>query len=163
MGFGKSSSKSNQQSQNTSASYNQAYPMLSESLGSTVGQAATGSNAIASLLGVGGAGAAGQTEAFNNFKNSSGYDFIRNEGVNGITSSNAAKGLLGSGSTLKSIGKYSSNLAQNFLNSYLQNLSGLASTGIQAGQVIGSAGSTANSQGTSYGSSKASSMNGSLG
>jgi len=71
--------------------------------------------------------------------------------------------LLSSGATLKGVSQYSSNLASSFLNSYLSNLMGLSNTGIQAGQILSSAGSTANSQGTSYGNSSGSSFNASLG
>lgn len=161
MGLGSSKQKAENSSQQTSQSFNQAYPFLQSALGDQVGNAGKGSSAIASLLGLNGSddGAA----AFNTFKDSSGYNFIQDQGIRGITGSNAAKGLLGSGSTLKAIGNYSSNLASSFLNSYLSNLMGLSNTGIQAGQVLSSAGSTANSQGTSYGNSSGSSFNASLG
>jgi hypothetical protein len=161
MGFGKSKQKSENQSQQTSTSFNQAYPFLQGALGDQVGNAGKGSSAIASLLGLSGSDA--QDAGFQKFKDSSGYNFIQDEGIRGITSSNAAKGLLGSGSALRGITKFSSNLASNFLNSYLSNLMGLSNTGIQAGQILASAGNTANSQGTSYGTSSGSSFNASLG
>lgn len=158
MGFSSSNQSSNNQSQQTSQSYNQAYPQLSSTFAPQTSLTGSSSNAIANLLGLN--GATGQDAGFQNFKDSSGYNFIQDQGVRGITSSNAAKGLLGSGSTLKSISNYSSGLASNFLNSYLSNLTGLANTGLGAGQILASAGNTANSQGTSYGTStgKSSSM-----
>lgn len=161
MGFSSSKQKSENSSQQTSQSYNQAYPLLQSALGDQVGNASKGSSAIASLLGLSGSDEG--TKAFNQFKDSSGYNFILNEGIKGITGSNAAKGLLSSGSTLKGISQYSSNLASSFLNNYLSSLMGLSNTGIQAGQILASAGSTANSQGTSYGKSSGSSFNASLG
>lgn len=161
MGFGSSKQKSENSSQQTSQSYNQAYPFLQGALGGQVSNAGKGSSAIASLLGLNGSDEG--TNAFNQFKDSSGYNFIQNEGVKGITGNMAARGLLGSGSTLKAISDYSNNLASNFLNSYLSNLMGLSNTGIQAGQILASAGSTANSQGTSYGTSTGKSTNFSLG
>jgi hypothetical protein len=161
MGFGSSKQKSENTSKQTSQSFNQAYPFLQGALGDQVGNASKGSSAIASLLGLGGSDA--QDAGFQKFKDSSGYNFIQDEGIRGITSSNAAKGLLGSGSALKGLSKYSSNLASSFLNSYLSNLMGLSNTGIQAGQILSSAGSTANSQGTSYGNSSGSSFNANLG
>ena len=161
MGFSSSKQKSENQSQQSSTSYNQAYPFLQGALGDQVGNAGKGSSAIASLLGLSGSDA--QDAGFQKFKDSSGYNFIQDEGIRGITASNAAKGLLGSGSALRGITKFSSNLASNFLNSYLSNLMGLSNTGIQAGQILASAGSTANSQGTSYGKSSGSSFNASLG
>ena len=161
MGFGSSKQSSQNQSQQTSESKNQAYPFLQSALGDQVGNAGLGSSAIASLLGLNGSDAG--TNAFNQFKDSSGYQFLQDEGVRGINANNASKGLLGSGSALKAISSYSSNLANNFLDKYLSNLMGLSNTGIQAGQVLASAGSTANSQGTSYGTSTGKSTNFSLG
>lgn len=161
MGFGSSKQESNNNSQQTSASYNQAYPALNQAFGGSTALTGQSSNVIANLLGLN--GATGQDDGFQKFKDSSGYNFIQDQGVRGITSSNAAKGLLGSGDTLKSISGYSSGLASSFLNSYLANLAGLSNTGIQAGQVLSSAGNTANSQGTSYGTSTGKSSNFSLG
>lgn len=161
MGLGSSKQKSENTSQQTSQSFNQAYPFLQGALGDQVGNAGKGSSAIASLLGLNGSDDG--SAAFNTFKDSSGYNFIKDEGVKGITGSMAAKGLLGSGSALKAISGYGTNLASSFLNSYLSNLMGLSNTGIQAGQILSSAGSTANSQGTSYGNSSGSSFNASLG
>lgn len=161
MGFSSSKQSSQNQSQQTSQSYNQAYPLLQSALGDQVSNAGVGNSAIASLLGLNGSDEG--SKAFQTFKDSSGYDFIQSEGIRGINSNNAAKGLLGSGSALKAISNYSSNLASNFLNNYLSNLMGLSNTGIQAGQILASAGSTANSQGTSYGTSSGKSTNFSLG
>lgn len=161
MGFGTSKQSSQNQSQQTSESRNQAYPFLQSVLGGQVNNAGAGSSALASMLGLNGAPAS--NAAFNQFRDSSGYNFIRDEGVKGIEGSMAAKGLLGSGSALKAITGYSSNLANNYLNNYLSQLSNLSGIGLQAGQVLASAGNTANSQGTSYGTSKGSSTNFSLG
>lgn len=161
MGFSSSNQQAQNQSQQTSVSQNQAYPYLQGALGSQVANAGTGSGAISNMLGLNGSAAGSQ--AFDNYKNSSNYNFIQDQGVRGITSSNAAKGLLGSGSTLRGIADYSSNLAGNFLNNYMSQLSGLSQSGIQAGQVLSSAGNTANSQGTSYGTSHGSSTDFKLG
>lgn len=149
MGFSSSSQKSDNTSQQTSQSYNQAYPGLSSQLSPVVGQTQTANNALMGMLGIG--GQAANTQAFDDYRNSAGYDFTRKAGESGITSNNAAKGALGSGATLKALGSYDTNLASTFLDKYLAQLSGLSNTGIQAGQVLASAGNTANSQGTSYG------------
>jgi hypothetical protein len=160
MGFGVSSQKSQQQAQSTSSSANQAYPFLQGALGNQVSSAGQGSNAIADLLGLNGSGS--QTVGFDKFKDSSGFNFIKDEGIKGITNSAASKGMLNSGSALKAITSYGSNLASNFLNSYLSNLMGLSNNGLQAGQILSSAGNTSTGQSTSLGSSKGSSMNFSL-
>jgi hypothetical protein len=158
MGFSANKSKQSsvQQSSGSSQSNNQAYPFLKDAYAPTTSLTGTASGAIASLLGLNGDD--GQNEAFNNFKDSSGYNFIQDQGIQGIESSQAAKGLLGSGSTLKAISGYSSNLAKSFLDSYLSNLGGLSNTGLQAGQIIGGAGSQSSSEQESSGSSKGSSF-----
>ena len=156
MSFSSSRQKSENQSQQTSRSENQAFPFLQRALGGQVSNTGAGSNAIATLLGLNGVGA--QDEGFQRFKDSSSYNFIKDEGLKSITGNNAAKGLLGSGSALKSITNYSTGLASKFLDSYMSNLLGFSNTGIQAGQILSSAGNTANSQGTSYGTSTGKSM-----
>ena len=163
MGFSASKSKqsSQQQSQSTSQSFNQAFPYLQSTYSPVVAQGNSASNAIASLLGLNGESA--QTEGFDTFRNSSGYNFIKDQGIRGIEAGNASKGLLGSGATLKAITSYSSDLARSFLDSYLANLGGLSGSGLSAGQIINSAGNTANSQSTSSGTSKGSSFGLSLG
>src|SRR6478609_6066640 len=92
--FGGSKSKSHQES----SSWNEAYPFLKDTFGGMAQSASGGSNLLNAMLGIGGQPA--QTEAFDNYRNSSGYNFIRDEGVNAIEGSQAAKGLLRSGSTL---------------------------------------------------------------
>lgn len=151
MGFSSNSSKSNQQSTQSSESKNQAYPFLQDQLGGEVSGVAGTNNAIRNLLGLN--GKVGVDEGFSTFKNSAGYDFIKDEGIKGITSNNATKGLLNSGSTLKAVSGFSSNLANNFLEKYLSSLFNLSGSGLQAGSILSSAGNTANSQGNSSGSS----------
>jgi hypothetical protein len=160
MGFGKSSQSSGNTSQQTSESKNQAYPLIKEQLGGQIGNVDRSNNVISSLLGLGGDGG---RAGLDTFLNSSNYNFVRDEGIRGIDASNASRGLSQSGSALRGLSKYSSNLAQSFLDKYLGQLSGLSNSGLQSAQIITSAGNTSNSQGTSSGSSKGSSTNFSLG
>jgi len=151
MGFSSSKQSSQQQSTSSSNSNNQAYPFLQAAFGGQTGYAASGNNVIASLLGLN--GDTGQNQAFDNFRNSSGYNFIRDEGMKGINANNASRGLLGSGSALKALTGYNNNLATSFLNSYISNMSNLSNSGLQAGQLLAGAGNTANSQSNSFGNS----------
>ena len=128
------------------SSSNQNYAGSVSGLGGTVGDTGGAASAIQALLGNG--GTAAQQAGFNNFKNSSGYNFDLQQGENAITGSAAAKGLLNSGSTLKALSNYGQNTANNFLQQYIQNQSGLAGLGIQANNSINGAG------GTQTGSSK---------
>lgn len=122
------------------SSSNQNYGTASADLSSTVGQTGTATSAIAALLGNG--GTAAQQSAFNNFKNSSGYNFDLKQGTNAITGNAATNGLLNSGSTLKAVSNYGQNTANNFLQQYIQDQSGLANLGIQANNSINGAGQT---------------------
>lgn len=97
--------------------------------------------AQANLLGVGGDPAQSQ-EAFNNYLGSTGYNFQLQQGQNAITSSQASKGLLGSGATGKALVKYGQGLASTSFNNYLSQLGGLSTQGLQAGGMIGSAGTS---------------------
>jgi hypothetical protein len=129
-------------SNSSQSSSNQNYGNASSNLGSTVGQTGDAASAISALLGNG--GTAAQQAGFNNYKNSSGYNFALQQGENAITGSAAAKGLLNSGSTLKALSNYGQNTANNFLQQYIQNQSGLAGLGIQANNSINGAGQTSN-------------------
>lgn len=142
----KSDSKAESVNQSTSETSNQAFDQLNDTFKPTTGLTSSASTAIGDLLGLNGAGAS--DEGFKKFRDSSGYNFIKDEGINGITGSKAAGGLLNSGSTLRAVTGYSSNLADQFLNQYLAQLNGLSDTGIKAGQVISGAGGTSKSTST---------------
>jgi hypothetical protein len=161
MGFSKNKQTSQNSSQQTSQSSNQSYPFLVNALGDQVSNVGQGSKAIADLLGLN--GSANGFAAFDQFKNSSGYNFIKDEGIRNINANKASRGLLRSGSALKAITDYSSGLASSFLDNYLTRLAGLSNTGLQAGQLISSAGNVSTSQGTSSGTSSGNSSSFSFG
>lgn len=120
------------------SSSNQNYGNAVSSLNSTANQTGGAASAIAALLGNG--GTAAQQDAFNNYKNSSGYNFDLSQGSQAITGNAAAKGLLNSGATAKSLQSYGQNTANNFLQQYIGNQQGLANTGIAANNSINQAG-----------------------
>lgn len=105
-------------------------------------------NAIGNLLGVGGDPTAANN-AFSNYQNSTGTQFQLGEGQKAVTTSNAAKGLLNSGATLKALTRYGQNLGSTTFNNYLSQLGGLQQAGLQAGGAIGGAGSQAGATGAS--------------
>lgn len=123
----------------TSESGNTAYPFLQQQFGGLTGAAGQGGNALAALLGVGGDPAAADA-AFKNYRDSSGFDFLLDTGSRAITGSQAAKGLLKSGSTLKRLEQYGQDLASTKFDNYLARLMGLSGLGLQAGQLLGGAG-----------------------
>lgn len=100
----------------------------------------TGTNAtnnLAGLLGIGG-NAAGSQDAFNNYLNSSNYNFTKDQGQKSVASQNAAT--YGSGATGKALVGYGQNLAQNTLGGYESMLSGLGNQGASAASNLGSLG-----------------------
>lgn len=104
----------------------------------------TGRNANtqqADLLGINGAaGASRAGPAFQNYLNSTGYGFQRNEGTRAITNSTAARGILNSGSTAKALTKYGQGLADTTFGNYLDRTGTVAGRGLQAAGQIGAAG-----------------------
>jgi hypothetical protein len=107
---------------------------------------ANASNAIQALLGLGGDPAAAAA-AFRNFQGSTGYNFRLAQGQNAITSSNAAKGLLNSGATLRALDQYGQNLGSQEFGNYLGQLFNVGTQGIDMSKTIGAAGSQAGQAG----------------
>jgi hypothetical protein len=92
-----------------------------------------------------------QNQAYQNYLNSTGYQFQQQQGVDAITGSAAAKGILNSGSTAKALTSYGQGLAGQSFNNYLGQLSGLqsgqASIAGQYGGMVGAGNSAANAVG----------------
>lgn len=133
----------------SSESGDTAYPAISGALTPALNYTTQGGDMMANLLGVGGGPA--QTDALNNFANSGGMQFVQNQGLNGIASNNAAKGLLQSGSTLQAMDKYNQNLASTYLTQYMGGLDNLSKLGIGAGGIMSDAGRYSNSSGSGTG------------
>lgn len=132
---------------------NRAYEGLAQGLGGVVPQTQRSGNFISALLGLGGDENAAN-KAFQDYQDSSGYQWQLGQGTQAITNNAATKGMLNSGSTLKAVNQYGQGLASQSFNNYLSNLLNLGNQGIQAGQVISGAGGTTNTDSTSKGSSK---------
>lgn len=99
----------------------------------------TAGGAESALLGLGGdAGAA--KNAFDKYLGSTGYQFQLGQGVNAITGNRAASGTLDSGGTLKSLNAYGQGIASNYFQSYLNNLSGVAGTGLTGASALAGVG-----------------------
>lgn len=158
-GGSKQKQSSTQQSSSTSHSEsgNQAYPWLQQQYGGQVGTGLGANNAIANLLGLGDSQAG--ADAFNAYKNSAGYQSALTAGTDAIMGNKAAGGLLQSGSALRGISRFGSDLASQYYDKYLNNLLGLSNQGLQAGSLISGAGqysksdSSSQSTGSSTGSS----------
>lgn len=141
MSFGASGSKQ------SSTSDNRAFEFLQNTYGGQAQGGAQAQNALGNILGLN--GDAAQGNGFQNYLNSAGYKFQLGEGQNAVTSSNAASGLLNSGSALKRLQSFGQGLASNYLQQYMAQLSGMSGQGLQAGSLIGSAGQRSTSSGKS--------------
>lgn len=133
-----------------SESKNLAYPWISRTFGNdsrelvNQGQSVL-SNYIAMLNGSdGGAG-------FDTYKTTTGYNNIFDEAMRGVTGSAAARGLLGSGATLRATQDRAGQLAQQNYANYLGQLLQGSQVGLNAGtnlaSLIAGAGQTSKSTG----------------
>lgn len=130
-----------------SSSSNQAYPYLQHALGGTVSNGANAGDQIANMLGLNGGTA--QNQGFTNFRNSTGYQFGLDQGLQSITGNAAASGLVNSGGAMKALESYGQNYANTQYGQYTNMLQQLLGSGIQGAATIGSAGNV--SQGTTAG------------
>lgn len=87
---------------------------------------------------------------FNNYLNSTGYQFQLGQGTSAITGSAAARGLLNSGATGKALTQYGQNLASTTFNNYLGNLNNVAGQGLTASGQIGAAGTGGGASAAGY-------------
>ena len=90
-------------------------------------------NAQENLLGLNGAAGTGaQQQAFDNFNNSTGYQFGLNQGLNAVNSNAYAAGDADSGATLRALQDRGSQLANEQFGTYYNDLNGLGSQGLSA-------------------------------
>lgn len=101
---------------------------------------------------VGGVGAEGAKSAFDTYRDSTGYQFRRDQGTQAINANVGAAGLRHSGGTLKALQEHGQNIGSQEFGNYLGQLqglnaqqSGLAQGGQNALNTIGSVGSSAGS------------------
>lgn len=98
------------------------------------------------LLGIGdGSGGGGfdqqaAQDAFQNYQQSTGYQFRLNEGMGAINQNAAASGLMNSGATAKALTQYGQNISSAEFGNYLNYLGGTEQTGLQAAANVASQG-----------------------
>lgn len=96
-------------------------------------------SSINALLGLGGDPAA-QQQAFQGFRDSTGYQFQQDEARRGVTGSFAARGLGQSGAALKALQDRSQGLADSSFGNYLAALQGQQGTGLSAANALAGVG-----------------------
>lgn len=114
-----------------------------------VGQGNAAMSTLGSLLGIGDPAAGKAT--LTNFLDSTGFNFLRDQGERGITANAASKGLLNSGSTAKALTKYGTDLASTKMNDLFSQLTALGQYGLGSANTLAATGQK--STGTSSGSS----------
>ena len=95
----------------------------------------TAETALSGFLGLGGNAEAEQT-AFNDYLNSTGYQFALNQGLDSVAQSKAASGMLGSGSLVKALDAYGTGLADQYGQQYVGDLQNVVSTGAGAANAL---------------------------
>lgn len=88
------------------------------------------------LLGLGGDPQAAR-QAFDNYLNSTDFQFALDTGRDAITGSRAARGILDSGRSGAELTRFGSNLGRSYMDNYLAQLQGDAQMGLNANQSYG--------------------------
>lgn len=133
-----SAAKAQQQaSQANLAQQQQVYNQATGNLQPFVGYGQNAGNALQGLLGIGGNPQA-QQAAFNNYLNSTNYQFLLNQGLQSQQYANAPN--LFSGATGKALNNYAQGMAGNALYGYEGLLQNQQNMGIQAGTNLGQIG-----------------------
>lgn len=94
-------------------------------------------SALSNLLGVGGNQAASDA-AFKNYLGSTNYNFVKDQGLQGIEYANAPQ--FNSGATAKALDQYNTGLAGNALSGYENLLQGQSGQGVQAASALNGVG-----------------------
>lgn len=140
-GAANNATKAAQQAQaNTLAWEKQVYGDTSKNVQPTINLGNSAGNELAGLLGTGGDAAASRA-AFDNFRNSTNYQFQLDQGLNGIEYANAPA--FNSSATAKALNNYVQGQAGNALAGYESLLSGQQSLGAQTALGLGSIGNGA--------------------
>ena len=108
----------------------------------------TAADALQGFLGLGGDPAKTQA-AFQNYLNSTGYQFNLHQGLDAAEQSKAAQGLYNSGAALKALDAYGTGLAGTYGQQYIDNLGNVAQRGVNAvGTLTGAGQNYANQVGS---------------
>lgn len=111
----------------------------------------------AGLLGLGGDQAAAE-QAFQQYQDSTGYQFRLGQGMDAIEGSRAARGVLNSGATAKELTQYGQNMASAEFNNYLDRLGQQQQVGLNSAYQVASSGANAGSQAAGIEADRSSNM-----
>lgn len=136
-------------SKSKSESGNKAYGWTKDTYGGMASGGVDGFNALGNILGLGGSGA--HDGAMQDYWDSSGGQFLLNQGLGDLNGKFASMGLSKSGSAMKAMEGYRQDLASTKLDNYLSRLSELSKLGLGAGGLIVDAGQYSKSKGSGGG------------
>lgn len=131
-------------------SYNVNNDYIKSAYGGSIGAGTGATNIMSSLL-TGQGDTAAANGGYQNYLQNAGYAPAMRQLSQGVTGQGAAAGILNSGTTAKALQSRGAELNQGFFNNYLQNLSGLAGQGLQAGGLVANTGQKSTGTGGSPG------------
>lgn len=131
-----------------SESGNKAYPWIKDTYAPMASGGTDAFNMASGLL----SGSPESKAGYDNFLNNSGYSYLMDNAMQGVTNSAAGKYLLRSGATAKALQDRSVNLTKTMFQNYLQDLMGLSQQGLGAGSLIANAGQWSKGTGGTQGS-----------
>lgn len=138
MGMGQKSQKAEQSAINQGFNYMQSNPLMGQ-------QQAQGGQAMGlrgALMGLGGDTEAAQA-GFQQFQDSTGFNFRMDRGMDAITGSRAAKGILNSGASSKALMQFGQDIGSAEFEKYMGYLGQESGAGLEAAVQTGQAGSQA--------------------
>ncbi len=94
------------------------------------------------------ANAPNQASALEAFSNSTGMEFMRNQGIKALEGSQAGKGMLQSGATGTKLVDFGTKLGSTYLNQYIDKLFDYSKLGLGGANAMSAAGNVSNSSGT---------------
>lgn len=106
-------------------------------------------NNFGNLLGMNGEPA--NREAYDNFLNNSGFDWIMDDAMQGVTNSAAGKFMLRSGATGKALQDRATNIGKTFFDNYLDRVGQMSAMGLGAGNLMANAGQYSKQKGGGMG------------
>lgn len=156
VGKKKSKSKSETSSTSTQDSSNRAFQFLLDTFGGPANVGADALSQLGGFLGIGGAG--GQEDAFANFREGTGFNFLLDEALGAVDAGQAGKFNLRSGATEKARIQRATDVAGQSINDFLDRLQGTSQLGLGAGSLISSAGGVSSGRSESSGTSSSSAV-----
>lgn len=139
IGANKASNAASDAADKNNALQSQIYQKNTDNLSPFMTRGNAAGDQINAALGLSGDPAAA-SKAFNDYANSTGYQFAQQSGVNAVNQSKATAGLLHSGSALKALQDRGTQVGQTYFGNYLNALQGQQQTGLSGANALAGVG-----------------------